>query len=110
MERYGDDPSTHPNFDQDLWMEVGSCGGRYKNQVCGLSNTIAENLRAARSVSTVESSQSVLSTQSKEFLALQQHMVHLTKKYKQQFVNYDQNTAHMAHLTKKYEQLLANYE
>ena len=23
-ERYGDDPSTHPDFDPDLWMEVGS--------------------------------------------------------------------------------------
>jgi hypothetical protein len=41
--------------------------------VYGLSNTTAENLRAARSVLTFGSSQSVSSTQSKEFVALQQH-------------------------------------
>jgi len=34
-----------------------------------------------RSVSTVGSSQLVSSTQSKEFVALQQHMAQLTKKY-----------------------------
>jgi septal ring factor EnvC (AmiA/AmiB activator) len=72
---------THPEFDPDLWMEVGSSGGPNKNQVYGLSNTTAENLRAARSVSTVGSSQSVSSTQSKEFVALQQHTAQLTKKY-----------------------------
>jgi hypothetical protein len=26
-ERYGDDTLTHPEFDSDLWMEVGSSGG-----------------------------------------------------------------------------------
>ncbi|KAL9347369.1 hypothetical protein Peur_058735 [Populus x canadensis] len=62
-------------------MEVGSSGGLDKNQVYGLSNTTAENLRAARSVSTVGSSQSVSSTQSKEFVALQQHTAQLTEKY-----------------------------
>jgi len=79
-EKYGDDPSIHPDFDPDLWMEVGSSGGPEKNQVYGLSNTTAENLRAAHSVSTVGSSQSVSSTQFKEFLALQQHTNHLTEK------------------------------
>ena len=54
-ERYGDDPSTHPDFDSDLWMEVGSSGRPDKNQVYRLSNTTADNLRAARSVSTVGS-------------------------------------------------------
>jgi hypothetical protein len=58
-ERYGDDPSTHLDFDLDLWMEVESSGGLDKNQVYGLSNTTVENLRAARSVSTIGSSQSV---------------------------------------------------
>jgi len=72
-ERYGDDPSTHPDFDSNLWMEVGSSDGPDKNRVYGLSNTTTENLRAARSVLTVGSSQSVSSTQSKEFVALQQH-------------------------------------
>jgi len=80
-ERCGDDPSTHPDFDSDLWMEVGSSGGPDKNWVYGLSNTTAENLRAARIVSTVGSSQSVSSIQSKEFVALQQHAAQLTKTY-----------------------------
>ena len=64
-ERYEDDPLTHPKFDPDLWMEVGSSGGPGKNQVYGLSNTKAENLQAAHSVSTVGSSQAVSSTQLK---------------------------------------------
>ena len=38
-ERYGDNLSTHPDFDPDLWMEVGSSGGPDKNRVYGLSNT-----------------------------------------------------------------------
>jgi hypothetical protein len=91
-------------------MEVGSSNGPNKNQVYGLSNTTTENLQAARSVSTVGSSQSISSTQSKDFVALQQHTTHLTEKYEQLSVNYEQNTAHTAHLTKKYEKLLANYE
>jgi len=69
-ERYGDDPSTHLDFDPDLWMEVESSGGPDKNQVYGLSNTTAENLRAACSVSTVRSSPSVSSTQSEKFIAI----------------------------------------
>jgi len=63
-ERYGDDPLTHSDFDPDLWMEVGSSGGPDKNRVYGLSNTTAENLRLACSVSTVGSSPSISSTQS----------------------------------------------
>ena len=76
-ERYRDDILIHP----DLWIEVGSLGGPDKNRVYGLSNTTAENLRAARSVSTVGNSQSVSSTQSKDFVALQQHTTQLTEKY-----------------------------
>jgi len=89
-ERYGDDPSTHPNFDPDLWMEVGSSGELDKNRVYGLSNTTTENLWVARSVSIVGSSHSVLSTQYKEFVALQQHTTHLTEKYEQLLANYEQ--------------------
>jgi hypothetical protein len=63
-ERYGNDPSTHLDFNLDLWMEVGSSGGPDRNQVFGLSNTTTENLRATRGVSTVWSSQLVSSTQS----------------------------------------------
>jgi hypothetical protein len=62
-------------------MEVRLSGGPDKNRVYGLSNTTAENLQGARSVSTVGSSQSVSSTQSKEFVALQQHTAQLTEKY-----------------------------
>jgi hypothetical protein len=80
-ERYGDDILTHPEFDPDLWMEVGSSGGPDKNRVYGLSNTTADNLRSTRSVSTVGSSQSISSSQSKEFVALQQHTAQLTEKY-----------------------------
>jgi hypothetical protein len=64
-------------------MEVGSSGGLDKNQVYGLSNTTAENLRSARSVSTVGSSPSVPSTQSEEFIALKQQ-------YQQLSMNYDE--------------------
>jgi len=96
-ERYGDNPLTLLEFDPDLWMEVGSSGGPDKNRVYGLSNTTAENLRAARSVSTVGSSQSVSSTQSKEFVTLQQHTVQLTEKY-------DHLKAEHAHLKAEYAQ------
>jgi len=62
MERYENDPSTHSDFNSDLWMEVGSSGGPEKNRVYGLSNTTVEDLRSARSVSIIGSSPSVSST------------------------------------------------
>jgi len=71
-------------------MEVGSSDGPDKNWVYGLSNTMAENLQAARCVSIVGNSQSISSTQSKEFVALQHYTTHLTKKYEQLSVNYEQ--------------------
>jgi len=77
-------------------MDVGSSGGPDKNRVYGLSNTTAENMRAARSVSTAGSSQSVLSTQAKEFVALQQHTTQLTKKYDHLSVAYAQLKAEHA--------------
>jgi len=49
---------------------------------------MVENLRAARSVSTIGSS--VSSSQSHEFVALQQHTTHLTKKYEQLSTDYEQ--------------------
>jgi hypothetical protein len=82
-ERYGDDPSTYPDFDLDLWMEVGSFGGPDKNRVYGLSNNTARNLRSARNISTVGSSPSVLSTQSEEFVALKQQYKRLSTDYDQ---------------------------
>ena len=78
-ERYEDNPSTHP----DLWMEVGSSSGPDKNRVYGLSNTMVKNLRLARSVSTVRSSPSISSTQSKEFVALKQQYERLSTDYDQ---------------------------
>jgi hypothetical protein len=69
-ERYGDDPSTHLDFDPDLWIEVGLSGGPDKNRMYKLSNITTKNLQAAHSISTVGSSQSVASTQSKECVAL----------------------------------------
>jgi len=67
-------------------MEVGSSGGPEKNWVYGLSNTTAENLRSARSVSTVGSSPSVSSTQSEEFVALKQQYEQLSMNYGLQMV------------------------
>jgi len=64
-------------------MEVGSSGGPDKNRVYGLSNTTAENLRSARSVSTIGSSPSVSNAQSEEFIALKQQ-------YQQLSTNYDE--------------------
>jgi len=79
-------------------MEVGSSGGPDKNQVCGLSNTTASNLPSTRSVSTVGSSQSISSSQSKEFVALQQHTAQLTEKYDNLKVKYVQlKASHAQH-------------
>ena len=80
-ERYGYNPSTHPDFDPDLWMEVGSSGGPDKNRVYELSNITTENLRSGRSVSTVGSSPSVSSTQSEELIALKQQYQQLSTNY-----------------------------
>jgi len=106
--RYGDDILTHLEFDPDLWMEVGSSGGPDKNQVYGLSNTTADNLRSTRSVSTVGSSQSISSSQYKEFLALQQHTAQLTNKYDHLSVEYAQLKASHAQLKAESEQIKAS--
>jgi SLT domain-containing protein len=101
---------TYPEFDPDLWMEVGSSGGPDKNRVYGLSNTTAENLLAARSVSTVGSSQSVSSTQSKEFVALQQHTARLIEKYDHLSTEYAQLKAEHAQQKAEYAQQKADHE
>jgi hypothetical protein len=70
-------------------MEVGSSGGPDKNRVYGLSNTTTDNLGSTSSVSSVGSSQS------KEFVALQQHTVQLTEKYDHLSAEYAQlKTSH----------------
>jgi nitrogenase subunit NifH len=86
-------------------MEVGSSGGPDKNRVYGLSNITAENLRVTRSVSTVGSSQSVSSTQSKEFVVLQQHTAQLTEKYDNLSAKYAQQKAEHAQQKAEHEQL-----
>jgi phage shock protein A len=95
-------------------MEVGSSGGPDKNQVYGLSNTTADNLRAARSVSTVGSSQSVSSTQTKEFVALQQHTAQLTEKYDHLSAEYAQlkveHTQQKAEYAQRYAQQKVDHE
>ena len=100
-ERYGDDPSTYPEFDPDLWMEVGSSGGPDKNRVYGLSNTTAANLRSTGTASTAGSSQS------KEFVALQQRCDHLSEAYTQ--LKEEQRLANEQHRVES-EQQRAAYE
>ena len=84
-ERYGDDPSTHSN----LWMEVESSSGPDKNRVYRLSNTTIENLRMDHSVLIVGSSQSISSTESREFVTLQEHTIHLNEKYERLSTDYE---------------------
>jgi len=91
-------------------MKVGSSGGPNKNRVYGLSNTTAENLRAARSVSTVGSSQSVSSIQSKKFVALQQHTAQLTEKYDHLSGEYTQLKVEHAQQKAKYAQQKTDHE
>ncbi|KAL9403854.1 hypothetical protein Peur_000826 [Populus x canadensis] len=107
-ERYGDDILTHPEFDPDLWIEVGSSGGPDKNRVYGLSNTTADNLWSTRSVSTVGSSQSISNSQSKEFVALQQHTTQLTEKYDNLSAEYAQLKASHAQQRVESEQIKAS--
>jgi hypothetical protein len=68
--RHEDDPSIHPDFDLDLWLEARSFDGPNRNLVYELSNTTTENLWTARSVSIIRCLQSIPSTQSLEFVAL----------------------------------------
>jgi len=91
-------------------MEVGSSGGPDKNRVYGLSNTTAENLQVTRSVSTVGSSQSVSSTQSKEFMALQQHTAQLTEKYDHLSAEYAQLKAEHAQQKAEHAQQKTDHE
>jgi len=83
-------PSTHLDFNPNLWMEARLSGGLDRNRVYGLSNTVTKNLRTARSVSTIRSSQSISSTQFQEFTALQQHTTNLIEKYERLSKDYEQ--------------------
>jgi len=88
-------------------MEVGSLGGPDKNRVYGLSNTTPDYLRSTHSVSTVGSSQSKSSSQSKEFVALQQHTTQLTDKYDHLSAEYAQLKASHAQQRAEFEQIKA---
>jgi hypothetical protein len=66
-DRYDDDPSTHLELDLNLWLEVGSSSGLYRNWVYSISNTRVEDMWARRSVSTIKSLQSASSSQSSQF-------------------------------------------
>ena len=88
-------------------MEAGSSGGPDKNRVYGLSNTTTANLRSTGTASTVGSSQSVLSSQSKEFMALQQRCDHLSEAYTQ--LKEEQRLANEQHKAES-EQQRAAYE
>ena len=88
--RHGNDPSTHPDFDLDLWMDARSYGGPDRNRVYRLSNITGENLRTACSVSIIRSLQSISSTQFQEFAALQEHTTHLTEKYEWLSADYEE--------------------
>jgi hypothetical protein len=94
-ERYGDNLLTHLDFNSDLWLEAKSSGGLDRNRVYILSNTTAENLWIAHSISTVGCSQSVLSTQSLELASLLNQGVlerttHLNEKYEQLSTDYEE--------------------
>ena len=91
-------------------MDVVSSGGLDKYRVYGLSNTTTDNLREARSVSTVGSSQSISSTQSKEFVALQQHTAQLTEKYDHLSMEYAQLKTEHAQQRAEYAQQKADHE
>jgi len=89
-------------------MEVGSSGGPDKNRVYGLSNTTTDNLRSTRSVSTIGSSQSISSSQFKEFVALQQHKAQLIDKYDHLSAEYAQLKASHAQQRAESEQIKAS--
>jgi hypothetical protein len=76
-------------------MEAGSSGGPDRNQVYRLSNTTANNLQMTHIVSTIRSSQSILSTESPEFATLlqqgvQEYTTHLNEKYERLFTEYEE--------------------
>jgi len=76
-------------------MEVRSFGRLDKNRVYGFSNIMTKNLWMAYSVSTVGSSQLLLSIQSSEFTTLlqqgvQEHMTNLNEKYERLSTEYEE--------------------
>jgi len=54
----GEDLSTHPKYDSELWLEVGATGESNKNRIYDISITMTQDLMSGCSVSTVGSLQS----------------------------------------------------
>ena len=94
-ERYKNDHWTYKDIDPDLWLETGSSSGPNRNRMYGLSNTTTENLQTVNSISTIECSQSIPSTQTLEFEAMldqrvQDWTTHLNEKYERLTVDYEE--------------------
>jgi hypothetical protein len=50
LERYKNDPSTHPELDPNLWLEVESTSRSDRNRVYDISNTMTEDTQVGCSV------------------------------------------------------------
>jgi hypothetical protein len=59
-----DNHSTHPELNQDLWLETELSSEPDRNQVYDISNTTTENIQTCHSVLTDSSSHSGSSSQS----------------------------------------------
>ena len=90
-ERYEDESSTLPDINLDLLLEGESFGGRDRNRVFGLSNTMTENLWTTLSASVIGCFQSILSSQTLKFATMldqrvQDQTTHLNDKYERLIV------------------------
>ena len=59
--RYGEDPSSHSKYNLDLWLDVETTGNPDRNRICGISMTIARDIRLGSSVLTINTIQFGLS-------------------------------------------------
>jgi hypothetical protein len=54
--KHGEDTSTYLEYNLNLWLKAGATGGPDKNRVCGISMTMAQNIRSDCSILTVSTS------------------------------------------------------
>ena len=90
-----DDLSTRPDLDLDLWLKAYSSDGPDTNWMYRLSNITTENLRTARSASTIGCLQSILSTKTSEFTTMldqrvQAQTTHLNDKCERIIIDYEE--------------------
>ena len=52
--KHGEDPSTHPEYDLELWFEVGATSGFDKNWVYGFFMTMTFDMRSDCSVLNID--------------------------------------------------------